>query len=316
MKRLTYIALVLALPLLLGHCAKKEITASPDLSARMAETKIPWKTGKNRFQNDKDKPGLPPDRLEALGEIALQSRDYESSLVNFLQILKKNPERYDLHYKVGVIFLLTGQLEAARGELALVLVHRPEMLQAHEALGLVHLQEKRYPLAIEEFRLVLAQDPGRASTRHLLGVTYLESRQSRKAVDELKRAVQLDPRHVASFVALGEAYNDLKDYRQAITYLKQGLNLDPNNRKLGFQLGMALAGEKRYNEALEIFMKAGDEAQAYNNIGVHYFMAGQYEDAAKCFQRAIELRPTFYDEAKTNLQRALEKLHQMRKDDS
>ncbi len=86
--------------------------------------------------------------------------------------------------------------------------------------------------------------------------------------------------------------------------------MDPKNQKLNHQLGMALAGDKRYTEAMDAFMKAGDEAQACNNIGVHYFVAGQYEDAAKCFQRAIELRPTFYDEAKANLQRALEKLHQ------
>ncbi len=109
----------------------------------------------------------------------------------------------------------------------------------------------------------------------------------------------------------GQAYLELKDYRQAVACLKQGLVMDPKNQKLNYQLGNALAGEKRYDEALDAFMKAGDEAQAYNNIGVHYFMAGQYEDAAKCFQRAIELRPTFYEEAKTNLQRALEKLHQM-----
>ena len=69
------------------------------------------------------------------------------------------------------------------------------------------------------------------------------------------------------------------------------------------------------DEALQAFMKSGDEAQAYNNIGVHYFVAGQYEDAAKCFQRALELRPTFYDEAKANLQRALEKIQQTQKGD-
>jgi tetratricopeptide (TPR) repeat protein len=75
---------------------------------------------------------------------------------------------------------------------------------------------------------------------------------------------------------------------------------------------MALAGAKRYAEALQAFLKAGDEAQAYNNIGVHYFMDGQYEEAAKCFQRALELRPTFYQEAKVNLNRALERLQQAR----
>ncbi len=73
-------------------------------------------------------------------------------------------------------------------------------------------------------------------------------------------------------------------------------------------LGQALAGQKQYPQALDGLHEGGDEAQAYNNIGVYYFMDGRYEEAAKCFQRAMELRPTFYQEAKTNLQRALEKL--------
>jgi tetratricopeptide (TPR) repeat protein len=75
-------------------------------------------------------------------------------------------------------------------------------------------------------------------------------------------------------------------------------------------LGMALAGLKRYPEAFEAFKQGGDEAQAYNNIGVHYYLDGRYEDAAKCFQKALDLRPTFYGEAKANLQRALEKLQE------
>ena len=62
-------------------------------------------------------------------------------------------------------------------------------------------------------------------------------------------------------------------------------------------LGQALAAQKQYPQALDAFMKAGDEAQASNNIGVFYFMDGLYEEAAKCFQRAMELRPTFYEEA-------------------
>jgi tetratricopeptide (TPR) repeat protein len=313
MKRLCWTVLVLTLPLLLSQCAKHETKSmEPDVfSTKMAEAQDSWKKSKSLFGADKQ--GLPQDRLESLGEIALQNRDYESSMINFLAALKKDPERYDLHYKVGVIFLLNGQFDAAQKELALVLVHRPDMTQAHEAMGLVHLQEKKYPLAIEEFQSVLSQDPHMANARHLLGVTYLEMRQPAKAVVQLKQAVALNPSHAASYAALGEAYLQLKDSRQAIATLKRGLAIDPKNQKLNFHLGNALAAENRYDEALEAFMKVGDEAQAYNNIGVHYFMAGQYEDAAKCFQRAIELRPTFYEEAKTNLQRALEKLHQMRK---
>jgi tetratricopeptide (TPR) repeat protein len=127
--------------------------------------------------------------------------------------------------------------------------------------------------------------------------------------------VILNPHQTSSYVAMGQAYTEMKDYPQAIAAMKPGLVLYPQDKRLNYQLGMTLAGQGHYSEALAAFMKAGDEAQAYNNIGVHYFMAGHYEEAAKCFQRALELRPIFYQEAKTNLQRALEKLQQTRKDD-
>ncbi len=316
-RRLLGLLVIVPLIFSLSSCSKKTslplrapLPGDPPAPAATIEPETP------RKKWGKDQAGLPPERLEAMGDLALQTKDYESSLVHFLKILKDNPTRYDLRYKVGVIFLLTGQYEAARRELAFVLINRPEMLEAHEALGLVHLQEKKFPLAMEEFQIVLAQNPRRAKTRELLGVSFLEAGQPDRAIAELKRAVETDPRQVSSYVALGQAYMQKKLYPQAVETLKKGQALAPQNPKINYHLGMALAALKRYPEALEAFKHTGDEAQGYNNIGVHYFMDGKYEEAAKCFQRAIELRPTFYGEAKANLQRALEKLHQSRKDDS
>jgi tetratricopeptide (TPR) repeat protein len=316
-RRLAALVLVLTLPCLTSQCARKgpRMPAVRGLtleeSAQLQAQYDPW-----AGRQPKSGETLPEDRLEALGDLALKNRNFENSLINYLQILQKNPERYDLHYKVGVIFLLSGKLEAAQKELALVLVHRPEMLQAHEALGLVFLQGKQYPLAIDEFQYVLSQEPRRAKTYHLLGVTFLESGRPDRAVQALKTATTLNPRQLSSLIALSKAYLGRKEYGQAAASLKQALALAPQSQKVNHLLGLALAGQKQYPQALEAFMKAGDEAQAYNNIGVYYFMDGQYEEAAKCFQRAIELRPTFYQEAKTNLQRALEKLQETRRDGS
>jgi tetratricopeptide (TPR) repeat protein len=315
-KRFLILTSILALPILLSNCAEKnklgKETLASELSSQVEESSGFW----NKLRRSRaDKEGLSADRLQAFGDIALVNGDYESSLINYLEVLKKNPRRYDLHYKMGVIFLVNGQLEGAKSELALVLVHQPENLLAHEALGLVFLEEKKYPAALDEFQKVLSRDPRRANTRYLLGITYLEWGQRAKALAELRRAAELNPRQISSYVAMSQAYTEMKDYPKAIAVLKPGLSVDPKDKRLNYRLGMALAGEGHYSEALEAFMKSGDEAQAYNNVGVHYFMAGHYEEAAKCFQRAIELRPIFYQEAKTNLQRALEKLHQTRQGD-
>jgi tetratricopeptide (TPR) repeat protein len=309
--RLMVVMLVLSLPLVVSQCSKKS-PQTPKVRALTTEETADlqalhdhWPEGKPAVPET-----LPEERLEIMGDLALKSRNFQSSLLNYLQILQKQPERYDLHYKVGVIFLLSGKLEAAKKELALVLIHKPKMLQAHEALGLVFLEKKDYPQAIQEFEAVLAQDSRRAKTYHLLGVTYLEAGRLDRAITALQAATRLNPQQVSSLVALARAYMAQKKYPQAVATLKQARSLAPQNRKISLLLGRALGAQKKYNAALEAFTRGGDEALAYNNIGVYYFMDGEYEAAAKCFQRAIELRPTFYQEAKNNLRRALEKLQE------
>jgi tetratricopeptide (TPR) repeat protein len=258
-------------------------------------------------------PELTPERREALGDLLLERREYDGSLVHYLQILRDHPERYDIRYKVGVILLLSGQHESARKELNMVLAAKPDMLEAREALGLTYLEEKQYPEAIRIFQEVLRQDRSRAKTRHLMGIAYLGQNNPREAIRVMEPAAASNDKNVALLATLGQAYLKVKDYNKALLFLKKGQALDPKDKKINLNLGMALAGLKRYPEAFDTFLKAGDEAQAYNNIGVHYYLEGRYEDAAKCFQKALDLRPTFYEEAKANLQRALEKMQQTKK---
>src|SRR5450756_240162 len=140
LRRLVTAVLVLTLPLLASQCSKKspQAPAVQGLTLEQAE-KLQALHEPRPDPNPKPPEPIPDDRLESLGDTALQNRDFNKSLISYMQILQEHPERYDLHYKVGVIFLLSGKLEAAQKELALVLVHQPEMLKAHEAMGLVHL---------------------------------------------------------------------------------------------------------------------------------------------------------------------------------
>jgi tetratricopeptide (TPR) repeat protein len=266
----------------------------------------------------KPAPGAPeemsPERREALGDLLLERKEFEGSLVHYLQVLKEEPGRTDIRYKVGVILLLSGQTQAARQELTTVLAAKPQMLEAKEALGLTYLEEKQYPQAIQMFNEVLNQDRSRVKTRHLLGIAYLAQDNPREAIRVMEPAASRSGNNVAILATLGQAYLKVKDYNRALLYLQKGHSLDPKDKKINLNMGMALAGLKRYPEAFEAFKQAGDEAQAYNNIGVHYYLDGRYEDAAKCFQKALDLRPTFYEEAKTNLQRALEKLQEAGKE--
>jgi tetratricopeptide (TPR) repeat protein len=314
-KRLFLLIVLLAFLPLISHCSKEQSgpkvrSLTPKEAALLAPPDPYTSRPRPDLKLDEE---LPPERQEALGDLLLKSKEYEGSLLQYVQILHKEPDRHDVRYKVGVILLLKGQYKEAQEELAKVLAMQPDMLEAREAMALAYMQEKQYAQAIREFRTVLSQDRGRAQTHHLLGVTYLMGNQPNEAIRELEMANSLNPRSISTYADLGQAYNRAKDYQKALSCLKKGEKLDPNHKKINYQIGMALAGLKRYDEAFEAFTKGADEAQAYNNIGVHYFMDGEYEVAAKCFQKALELRPTFYQEAKNNLDRALEKLQESRK---
>lgn len=251
---------------------------------------------------------VPLENLVSQGDGLLQAGQYEGSLFNYYKVLEKEPNKHDIRYKVGVILLLANNLEGAKKELATVLAHQPEMVEAHEALGVVFLRGGNYEDAEKEFRYVLSNAPTRQKTRYLISIAYLQGGKTPQAIAELRQVLQREPNNFMALVSLGRAYYRQKDYKQSLDWLKRAQALKPEDKKVHYYMGLTLGSMKMYPEALESYLKAGDEAQAYNNIGVHYFMDKQYVEAAKFFQRALELSPTFYQEAKENLNRAMDKM--------
>ena len=266
------------------------------------------------FRHEPSKPDKDdsPENLAEKAEMFLQNGDYESSLLNYSRILSQNPERHDIRYKLGVALLLNGKLEEAKKELAQVLLHKMDMLEAHEALGVIYLQENNLTGARQEFSSVLALDPKRFQSRYFLGETCSHANQHSQALTEFKSALELAPQSARVMSNLGWTYFKLKNYDQGLQWLKKAQALNPDNSRINHRLGMVLADQKKYPEALAAFRKAGDEAQAFNNIGVHYYLEHRYAEAARCFQKALEVRPTFYQEAKVNLEKALVRLQDER----
>jgi tetratricopeptide (TPR) repeat protein len=249
-----------------------------------------------------------PENLTEMAEMFLHSGDYERSLENYSKILLKNPERHDIRYKLGVALYLSGNLTDAKKAFAEVLLQKMDMVEAHDALGIVYLQENNVAAAQREFQSALALEPGRFQSRYLAGEAYLRSRQYAQALPELKAALDLAPHNAGIMSALGWSCFKLKNYDQALQWLDKAKALAPQNPKIHSRLGMVLAEQKKFPEALAAFRKAGDEAQAYNNIGVYYYLEHRYTEAVRCFQKALDLRPTHYEEAKVNLEKALARL--------
>jgi tetratricopeptide (TPR) repeat protein len=66
---------------------------------------------------------------------------------------------------------------------------------------------------------------------------------------------------------------------------------------------MAYANLEDYSEALQAFKQGGGNARAYNNLGCIYLKKGMFEEALRCFEKAIALEPGFYATANENLKK-------------
>lgn len=73
-------------------------------------------------------------------------------------------------------------------------------------------------------------------------------------------------------------------------------------------MGLALFRLKQYDQAFEAFKRGSDEAAAYNNIGVLYMREENYPRALEAFEKAVEAKPSYYEQAQENMRKAKEAL--------
>jgi Flp pilus assembly protein TadD len=175
---------------------------------------------------------------------------------------------------------------------------------SHEGLGLAYFQMKKYDDAEVCFRKAVELDPKLWRAHNFLGVIYDYKEQYKKAIRQYQAAIALKENNGPLYNNLGISYFLAGDSRKAIAAFNRGLSTKSIHSRISNNLGLVLAEMGRYGEALEAFRKPGDEAQAYNNLGCIYLKHGKYEKAERCFEKAIELKPTFYAKASENARKA------------
>jgi Flp pilus assembly protein TadD len=146
----------------------------------------------------------------------------------------------------------------ALGDASRAVYHAPTSAAAHNTLGTIRQALGDREAARRAYRAALALDPGAAY-----------------ALNNLCYVSLLDGLGGAARTACENA-----------TRHAPGLAAARNN------LGLVHALSGNVTAAVKEFETAGDQAAGQYNLGVGYFLRGQYVDAARAFERAYLLRPS------------------------
>lgn len=261
-------------------------------------------TGQSLTGPDEDETGLTAAAHISRGDAFLTQGRSELAFDQYAKAQAKDPEQVEARYKKGDILLGNGLYNQAIVEFTAVLEKDPDHAGAHEAMGLIYFSNGLYPEARTHLERAAALDNGLIKAHVLLGATLNFMNDFEGAAEQFESAAELSPSSGYIYNNLGLSQVRLGEHEQALVSFRRALMLGAPVDRTCNNLGMTLFKLGRPNEALEAFKCAGDEASAYNNLGYAHFLAGQYEQAMLCFEKAIELRPAFYVRADENLKRA------------
>jgi tetratricopeptide (TPR) repeat protein len=145
----------------------------------------------------------------------------------------------------------------------------------------------------------LAKD---AATLVLIAESLQSEQQWEKSETVLRKALDMDARSPSTLFLLGRALLILKRYQEAEGYLKSAVDLSPQAFQPYTLLGQAYLAQGRLADAEQTYNSAagvatpGERKQlagifGFEGVGDGYMKAKKKSDAARAYQRALELDP-------------------------
>lgn len=179
----------------------------------------------------------------------------------------------------------------------------PKYAQAHYNLGVAASESGNLEDAVAYYQKAVELENGYAEAWCNLGVLWRSQGRLRDAVSALERAYKIAPTNniiienlAVALTQMGVEHKSQGNSDDAISCYDRAVAVHPNYGEALYNLGVAHAEMKQYDKAefmYRLAISACGSAEAYNNLGVLYRERGNHEAALKCYEQALERRPSF-----------------------
>lgn len=175
------------------------------------------------------------------------------------------PDSAPLHRYLGNLLGFSGDLSGAAAAYQRALASGPPDAETHYNLGVVLGRLDRLDGAIENYRRALALEPGRTAAHLNLAGAFRRAGRPTEAAVHYAEASRLVPGSVDALVGEADARAAAGDPARAIAVLERARAIAP------------------------------DEARVHAALGAVFHDQGRREDAVRCFEEALRLRPADVD---------------------
>ena len=246
--------------------------------------------------------GLPPTPLQAPKQAtATSGPDHSSAYYHFMLA-----RRYQ---ELAGIYDRGDYVERAISEYKLAMEADPDSLFLRVNLAELYSRASRVGDAVREAEAVLKVNPDQEDAHRLLANLYLhnlgEAQPEKVAKDSLNKAIEhfevlvrLNPTDTDSCITLGRLYRLNNEPSKAEAIFKKALNADPNSKSALVYLAQLYSDQGAYDQAVELLKKipaSEADVQTLSLLGLAYLQAGDSDNAATTYQKALTQEPENLD---------------------
>ncbi|QDV49479.1 tetratricopeptide repeat protein [Gimesia fumaroli] len=170
--------------------------------------------------------------------------------------------------------------------LKLPLEESPQMIMARTA------EDKgQFVDAERTYKVMLQRNPQNATVLNRMGIVSSKMGKHDSATKYLMEAVKIQPNNAKYLTDLGYALYLQNDLPAAEIALEESIKRDPSSKRSFNNMSLVLGHQGRMDEAYQVARTVMNADEAHANIGYICLQRGMLDDAAKHYNRALEMNP-------------------------
>jgi tetratricopeptide (TPR) repeat protein len=180
------------------------------------------------------------ESLQQKAQKSLAQGQYQQSCQYFQQALALGHDRAEIHYGLGTVYFLMGDLPHSAHHFKEVTRLDPLRAGAFINLGAVYNRLGQYEDAITMLRRGIQLDSNRGEGYYNIGLVYRQLGQNDLAIQAYREATRVNPRMADAHYNLGNIFFEKEQFAMAIAHYRQALEVRPTWEKAKAALESAL----------------------------------------------------------------------------
>jgi tetratricopeptide (TPR) repeat protein len=247
------------------------------------------------------------------GELFRQKGDLQKAIDQLTKAIELAPESIaTLLVRAGVYYEMK-KPEKALEDIDAAIKLQPNLAQSHLMRAEVLAATNRLDQAIGEIEGLLKASPGNVALLNRLGSFYLLAGRPRKAIETATQIIAKDSDNYPAIRFRADAYLNIGKHAEAIADFEKALALKKDDETVlnNFAWVLATSPDEKLRDgprALKLATKAAEATKfetphVLSTLAAAYAETGDYENAAKWSQKAVELSQKDVEAAKDEADR-------------